>query len=152
MFDLAAALPKLLPRAIAWVEAKSAEVAASGTPLTESELRLARRVGVQRLELVRIALVRQLPLPEDPELRYAALETGLLGPRMVGVTFGHSIYVVIGHRTNRLLSHECRHVYQYETAGSISLFLPQYMQQIVAHGYESSPFEIDARNHETDVA
>ena len=48
----------------------------------------------------------------------------------------------------RLLSHECRHVFQYEQAGSIALFLPLYLDAIVRVGYENCPFEQDARAHE----
>ena len=40
------------------------------------------------------------------------------------------------------------HVYQYEKAGSIAAFLPQYLQQIAIVGYANAPFEIDAREHE----
>jgi hypothetical protein len=152
MFELATVLPVLLPQAIAWAEARSAEVATSGVALTEPGLRFARRVGVRRPEFIRISEVRQLPLPEDPALRHAALQTGLLGPNMGGLTLGYSIYVVAGCGSDRLLSHECRHVYQYETAGSIAAFLPQYLQQIAVYGYENAPFEVDARRHETNVA
>ncbi len=70
---------------------------------------------------------------------------------MVGLTLGHCIYICLGHNSNRLLSHECRHVHQYEIAGSIATYLPNYLQQIVDFGYEDAPFEVDARAHETDV-
>jgi hypothetical protein len=152
MFDLAAVLPRLLPRAIAWANARAAEVSVSGSALTAAGTRIARQVGVHQPELIRVQEVGQLPLPDDPELRQAALQTGLLGPGMIGLTLGHSIFVVAGHNTTRLLSHECRHVAQYEVAGSIAAFLPQYLQQIVAYGYSNAPFEIDARRHEIDVA
>ena len=87
-------------------------------------------------------------MPDDVELRSVALETGLLGPDMIGLTLGYGIYVCDGHIDNRLISHECRHVYQYEAAGSIENFLPIYLQQIAIHGYHDAPFEIDAREHE----
>jgi len=67
---------------------------------------------------------------------------------MAGLTLGYSILIVSGHCTVPLLSHECRHVHQYETLGSIEKFLPVYLQQIVDHGYADAPFEIDARTHE----
>ena len=150
MIDLSTELPRLLPSAIAWAQARSAEVAATGTPLLDSEVPLAKAVGVQRADLIRIKLVDALPLPEEQDLRLAAQQTGLLGPGMVGLTLGHGIYIVKGHRTNRLVSHECRHVYQFEMAGSIVSFLPAYLQQIVEYGYEMAPFEVDARMHERD--
>ena len=148
--DLATELPKLLPLAIAWAEARSDEVAVHGVPLTAARLRLARSVGVQRPEAIRISEVHRLPLPDDPGLRRAAVETGLLGPRTVGVTFGYSVLMLTGHGSNRLISHECRHVHQYEQAGSIAAFLPLYLNQIATVGYSLAPFEIDARSHERD--
>lgn len=150
-YDLAAALPQLLPRAIAWAESKSAEVCSGGIILTPARLVMARAVGVACPEHIRVSFVDRLPIPEDPELREAALQSGLLGPGMVGLTLGYAVYICNGSETNRLLSHECRHVYQYEAAGSIASFLPVYLQQIVTFGYAQAPLEVDARNHERDA-
>ena len=150
--DLEAILPTLLPRAIDWVEAQSASILKAGAPLTETETRLARAVGVRQPENIRVSVVDSLPLPDDPELRAVAVETGLLGPGMIGVTFGYGIYVCEGHVDNRLISHECRHVFQYEEAGSIAVFLQIYLQQIVTFGYHDAPFEIDARQNEIETA
>jgi hypothetical protein len=101
-----------------------------------------------RPELIRVSMVPQLPQPEDPELLLAAQHTGLLGPNMAGLTLGHAIYICHGQDSIRLISHKCRHVHQYELAGSIAAFLPQYLQQIATVGYANAPFEIDAREHE----
>ena len=150
--DLAAILPPLLPRAIEWVRAQSDSILESGRPLDDTEIRIARAVGVRAAERIRVCVVPALPLPDDPDLKAVALETGLLGPGMIGVTFGHGIYVREGHLSNRLISHECRHVQQYEQAGSIDAFLPAYLQQIVEFGYHDAPFEVDARRHEIDSA
>lgn len=148
MFDAATELLRLLPKVIAWAEAQAAETLSRGEPLTDAELRLARAVGVRRPERIRLVEVPELPLPGDPELRAAALETGLIGPQMAGSTLGYAIHVVEGHRTSRLVSHECRHVHQYEAAGSIAAFLTEYLRQIVEHGYEDAPLEVDARAYE----
>lgn len=148
--DLKSVLPALLPRAIDWANVRSNEILADGEPLTESGLKLATAVGVTDASRIRIREVCSLPLPEDAELRTVALETGLLGPGMIGLTLGYGIYVCKGHVDNRLISHECRHVYQYETAGSIEDFLPVYLEQIAECGYYDAPFEIDAREHELD--
>jgi hypothetical protein len=146
--DLRSELPRLLPGAIAWAEACAKGAAVAGAALNASEQDLARTVGVAKPELVRVEVVgRHLPLPDDPGLREAALQTGLLGPEMVALTLGHSILVCRGHKTRRLLSHELRHVHQYEQCGSISAFLPVYLMQIVEFGYQFAPYEQDARNH-----
>lgn len=146
--DLQALLPRLLPRAIAWAETVAADVAARGVPLTTSEAADAATVGVCATEKVRVLIVPRLPLPDDVELRVAALQTGLLGPDMDGLTLGYSILIVQGKISRRLLSHECPHVAQYEQAGSIAAFLPQYLASIVQVGYYNSPFEQEAHLYE----
>lgn len=146
--DLRQVLPKLLPGAIAWAEAQARRAAEVGGPLAPLEQEMARTVGVAKPELVRIEIVERLPLPEDAVLRTAALQAGLLGPDMAGLTLGYSIFICRGHKTRRLLSHELRHVHQYEQYGSIAAFLPIYLQQVVEVGYRNAPFEADAKAHE----
>lgn len=147
-FDLASALPLITPKAIAWAEQRASEILATGEPLTEQGMMLARRVGVATPEKIRLLFVTHLPLPIDPILSQAALQTGLLGPNMIGLTLGYGIYICNGHNSPRLLSHECRHVHQYEQAGSIAAYLPRYLQQIAQFGYTHAPYEVDARAHE----
>jgi hypothetical protein len=147
--DLRFELPKLLPGAIAWAELRARKAAEVGAPLTLSEQEIARGVGVSKPELVRVEMVGDsLPMPDDPMLRAAALQAGLLGPGMVGLTLAYSIFICRGHKTRRLLSHELRHVYQYEQHCSIAAFLPIYLRQVIEVGYGNAPFERDAQAHE----
>ena len=152
MIDLEAGFPRLLPKAISWAEGEAAAAQAAGAMLTETGLRLAHSVGVYHPERIRVVEAPSLPFPTDPELSSAALQTGLLGPEMVGLTLGYAVFILAGQGSNRLISHECRHVYQFEAAGSIADFLPLYLQQIMSYGYERAPYEVDAREHEIDVA
>lgn len=147
-FDLQAALPLLLPKAIAWAEVQARRVSETGEALSKTGTETARKVGVQHPELIRILLVKELPLPDEPVLREAAVGTGLIGPHMAGLTLGHSILIVNGTLDLRLLSHECRHVHQYEQHGSISAFLRVYLQQIATVDYANAPLEQDARAYE----
>jgi hypothetical protein len=144
MIDLAA----VLPAAIAWAEAQSRIVLTTGIGLSAYGINDARAVGVAMPEAIRVAIVPRLPLPDDPVLQAVALNAGLLGPGMVGLTLGHAIFVVQGHDSRRLLTHEYRHVHQYEVSGSIAAFLPVYLDQIATFGYNDAPFEVDARRHE----
>ena len=148
-FDLRGALPHLIPKAIAWAETQSESAVQSGRSLDETFMSIARGVGVAHPEQIRILDVARLPMPDDPQLQQAAVATGLLGTGMVGLTLGYAVLVCPGYgRDVRLLSHEFRHVYQYEQSGSISAFLPAYLQQIVTVGYHNAAFELDARAHE----
>jgi hypothetical protein len=147
--DLAAALPALVPRAIGWAEHQSQVAIERGLPLQEPGLALALRVGVRQPERIRVSVVDRLPIPDDVILRSAAIQTGLLGPNMIGLTLGYAVLICRGHEArSRVLSHEFRHVHQYEVAGSIAGFLPRYLRQIVAYGYANAPLEIDACTHE----
>ncbi len=148
MIALTNSFPRLLRKAIAWAQAQEQTILETGRPLTPRERLLADCVEVRRPDEVRIRMVAQLPIPQDAELHAAATRAGLLGPGMIGLTLGHGIYIMTGFVTARLVSHECRHVYQYERAGSIAEFLPQYLDQVLRFGYRDAPFEVDARNWE----
>lgn len=142
-------LQELVPEAIAWAKVQAQHVAQIGTPLAAPGLALAEQVGVKHPELVRLLYVSQLPIPvEQLQLRQAVLDTGMLGPDMAGLTLGHSIFIVPGHDDARLISHELRHVGQYEALGGIDGFIPIYLAQIDSVGYDLAPLEQDARAHE----
>ncbi|MES9900752.1 MAG: hypothetical protein ABW148_17280 [Sedimenticola sp.] len=146
--DLASNLPVILPLATEWADERSAEIQTHGSALNNQGIELAKKVGVSYPEKVKVMEVPTLPMPSNPILKEAALSTGLLGPNTIGLTLGHSIYICSGRMTKRLLSHELRHVHQYERHGSISRFLTEYLSQIATHGYNEAPLEIDARAHE----
>lgn len=142
-------LAKLAPGAIAWAEHESAAVAAKGIAPTPAQVALARKVGVKQPERIRIQVVDQFPLPDQPEVKAAALRIGLATPGIIGLTLGHSVMVRRGYEKDaRLLSHEFRHVAQYEQRGGIAPFLAQHLRDLAQYGYEDSPFEVDARAHE----
>jgi len=146
--DLGRELRLLLPRAIVWAQDVSSVAFVGGLSLPAELQDLARSVGVAHSGRIRVLLVDALPLPSDPQLREAALTMGLMGPQMAGITLGYAVLIVRGQDTPRLLSHEFRHVAQYEQAGSIAQFLPVYLQQIAQYGYVDAPLEVDARDHE----
>jgi hypothetical protein len=148
MIDLIKDLPRLLPLAIEWAEARSGEILDSGALPTPHEQQTARSVGVRHPERVRVKIVPAVPLPENAELRTAAIQAGLLGPSTHGLTLGYGIYIVEGFSADRLKRHEFRHVYQYERAGSIAAFLTKYVPEVLEFGYRDAPDEIDARAHE----
>ncbi|MGF6440273.1 hypothetical protein [Paraburkholderia youngii] len=148
MTDLATLLPQILPAAISWADEQERLALSAGAALTPQGIADARAVGVREPEKIRVVIAPTLPLPDDAWLRNVAVGAGLLGPGFTGLTLGHAIFIVHGHLTRRLLTHECRHVHQYEVAGSIAAFLPAYLQQIATVGYDAAPFELDAQAHE----
>jgi hypothetical protein len=146
--ELQKQLPRLLPAAIRWSEAQSRAACTTGTALSEPLLSLATRVGVRAPAAIRIAHTDKMPLPDDPALAEAALQAGLLGPEMIGLTLGYAVFIRRGHLSARLLAHEFRHVEQFERHGSLAAFLSEYLGQFVEYGYRDAPYEQDARAHE----
>lgn len=140
-------MPRLLPKAVAWVQEESRRFLASGAPLDERGIELARHAGVRAPDRVRVSVVDAMPHPTDPELREAALQAGLLGPDTIGLTLEHAVLIRSGFESEALLAHELRHVHQYECYGSIAAFLSVYLPQIVQFGYRDAPLEADAREH-----
>ncbi|AVP99218.1 hypothetical protein C7S18_19530 [Ahniella affigens] len=149
--DLSVLLPTLLPKAIAWAESLAVDIARHGAPLDAAEIAIAQRMGVRHAELIRVVDVDRMPAPTDAILREAASKLGMLGPGTAGLTLGYGVWVACGQRSMRLLSHEFRHVFQYEAAGGIAAFMPIYLDQVVRHGYWDAPLERDARAHETNA-
>lgn len=145
MIDLKVELPRLLPKAVEWAERQQADILATGLPLSPEQMVVARGVGVAQPNNIRIKLVDRLPLPEYPDLAAAALQTGLLGPNMTGLTLFYGIFICKHDYGNRnLIAHECRHVQQYEKRKSIAAFLQEYLSQIVTFGYSNALLEQDA--------
>lgn len=143
-------LELLLPKAVAWAEQQERKILAAGIPLSTAEIGLALRMGVRMPERIRIQTVVEFPRPEDPDLFEFADHAGFFSPNMHGLTLGYGVFIRNGFRANRLVSHECRHVHQYERYESIEAFLRVYLDQIVRFGYSNSPLEIDAYGHEID--
>lgn len=146
--DLRAALPAILPKALAWAQAKSTWAVGEGIPLGPDLQALARRVGVQRPEEIRVLEQAHLPKPDDAQLQLAVFATGLLGANMTALTLGYGIIVCQHCGTPELLSHNFRHVYQFEQAGSLDSFLTDYIGQVIEFGHDQAPLELDARSNE----
>ncbi len=142
---------EIVLRAGEWVCQQQAYILKVGLALNPHQCALARQVGVDNPEKIRLLEVDEIAAPEDALLRQIAQELNFLGPETLGITLGHGVYVRRGFASDRLLSHEFRHVYQYEAAGSIQMFIAEYLRQIMQFGYFDAPYEQDARRHEINI-
>ena len=139
---------QLIKLAAEWIEQQEEIIRLHGQGLDGAQYTIAQRVGVTHPERIFIKEVDEILLPDDPYLRQVAQELNFLGPNSIGLTLGYGVYLKRGYVNTRLLSHEFRHVKQYEDAGSIHAFIAEYLQQIFTYGYRDSPLEIDARQAE----
>lgn len=141
-------LEMMLPLALRWSQKLEERIALLGMPLNSFGIDMARSVGVQRPDLIRIQVVDQIPIPAGPMLKEMVQEIGVISPNTIGITVGHSVLVKSGKVDNRVLLHEFRHVHQYEEEGDLEKYIEKYLLQVSAFGYENAPLEIDARKYE----
>jgi hypothetical protein len=135
----------LLPLAVDWAVQQESRILAEGVPLSNADRTLARLVGVGRPEDVRVLVVPRVPAPSHPRLVGACGALGFLGPGTIGLTLYRGMFLCAGHEDDRvLMAHELRHVAQYEQHGSIGAYLAVYLRELLQHGYDRAPFEIDA--------
>lgn len=146
--NLKSVLPILLPLAIKWAKREAGKIQAQGTTLNDREIELAKSVGVVFPEKVRVLLVPELPDPDYLLLRIAARQVHGRISDAYGMALDHSIYISEAHMSTRLLSHELRHVYQYEQYATVDEYIEAYLKQVITYGYNNCPFEIDARRYE----
>jgi hypothetical protein len=160
------ALPYLMPRALAYAEAQAQHVASYGSPLDPRGLAIAEAIGIEHPERVRRLVVDTMPVPQDRLLRVVAQLFGVLGPQTAGLTLGYNLLTLKGHENDELeCAHELVHTRQYEESmapedgrvpqgphvyghgvdGSLRRFVGGYLEQLVRHGHEDAPLEIDAR-------
>jgi|SRR5690606_9720980 len=139
---------EIFERAVEWVKQQQEIICKSGSSLTLEQAAIATQVGVFRPEKIRILSVNGILPPDDQLLRKISEEMNFIGPETMGLTLGYGLYLRSGYIPDRLLSHEFRHVHQYEKAGSIKVFIYEYLQQVFRHGYYDAPYEVDARAHE----
>jgi hypothetical protein len=134
----------ILPIAVRLARDYQSECRAHGRLLTAEECQIAEAMGVKYPGEIFLLIVDEVPPPPSFLLRALSKIAGLPFNRMGGITFGYGIIFRREHFGRQILAHECRHVYQYERMG-IGRFLDEYLRQVLTHGYQHAPLEIDAR-------
>lgn len=133
---------RLLPKAIAWTEKQEKIILGQGVPLLPDQISIARHIGVARPEDVRVLQVGRIKLPDDPDLRNAAIRLSLINENTNGLTVRYGIFIHQRQWNRRpLIAHELQHVAQFETLGGIPQFLQAYMGECNAYGYKNAPME-----------
>jgi hypothetical protein len=146
-------LSPLVLCAVWWVRTREATILSAGERLNADQMALARAIGVDMPERVRVMSVNTVPMPLPRTLQRAAERMGWLSPHIVGMALGYGIVLrrdVFGDRC--LLAHELAHVAQYERLGRFHGFLRRYLRECVWPGYPRGSLEIEARRAEAVVA
>jgi hypothetical protein len=89
-------------------------------------------------------VLREIPLPSDPELRQFVLQSGLSDS--IGIAAGHGTVLKDGHGNRHLIAHELGHVVQYERFRGIEPFLVAYVPEVAFPPYNpNGPMEREAK-------
>jgi len=140
-----AEIQELLPSLVAWAEQMETKALSEGTPLSDVLKNMATILGIKAIDSVKIYSVDTIPKPDNPRIVQLAAAFGLSFTDSTGMTFGHAIFVRRSHVQDvYLLTHELVHVRQYEWAGSIGLYLQEYVKQLIDFQYQNMPFESEA--------
>ncbi|MFB0612636.1 hypothetical protein [Aurantiacibacter poecillastricola] len=137
-----------LARYIDWAKTIEASGQDRGTPLSSTQLELAREIGIEHPEKVRLVFVDAVPFPtHDEVMREVGEDLGFIGP---GITnnaqaFGYTIWIRDGFALDRPgLAHELVHVAQIERSASFGDYVERYMQELSEHGHVDMPLEVEA--------
>jgi hypothetical protein len=132
----------LLPLACEWAAAQEERIRATGEALSDTILADACLVGVAAPERIRLLYVPEIPIPDNPALRAATLETQFLSPLTRGLTLRYGIFIRSDCRSDRtMVIHELGHTAQYERLGGFEPFLRRYLFECLTVGYPECPME-----------
>ena len=138
---------QLLMQYIQWAGGIEREGASIGKPLSQRDLMLAREIGIEAPEKVRVIYVDEVPYPyENPALKAMGKSLGLIGADIVNQAqvFGYSIYVRKDYELDRpRMAHELVHVLQIERASFAEVVI-QHVSDMSKYSYENAPLEVEA--------
>lgn len=141
-----------LPVAWIWVWRHQRLIFKHGRSLGDDELKLAKQLGIERGEEIRIWSVDQVPSPGGVLLRGLGRLSGTTTHGAKGMAINHGIYLESAQAQRRsLLAHELAHVAQFERLGGSWAFLRDYLSQCLSDGYWSAPLEVEARERAAEV-
>lgn len=117
-----------------------------GRKLTDAEKAYATSIGIKEPQKVRVVMTSDFPVPKNKEVLKGFKELGYDSPLIVGVTYGHGIYIKSSwlYDENAILAHELMHVRQVEKAKSYRAFLRKYLMQAYRYEYFKMPYEHEA--------
>ena len=134
----------LLPKAISWYAAEENKLLSKGRSLTDKEKTFARRVGVKRVNNIRIVIEQNFPMPTDEILLQKARKYGFGSSYEGGRTMGYAILLKPQYKSDsKVIFHELIHVSQIERLGR-EKFIKRYITEMEIVGYSRSPLELEA--------
>lgn len=144
-FFITTAVFLLLPFATWWLWYQEKAALRLGRKLSDEEIILAKKIGIEQPEKIRIYLVDRVPTPVPRFIENMLQKRGFPAGNAAGMSMRYGIYVQAKFSHSKsLIAHELVHTHQYERFGSLSKFLRVYLQETMLLGYIHSPLEKEA--------
>lgn len=135
---------RLTPLALQWLNETESELLIKGKALSEDDITMARTVGVQHPDNVRVVILEQFPMPSNDLLRVEASKYGFGSEAEGGRTMGYVIMLKQKYANERwILAHELTHVAQQERMGR-EAFIRRLIAEHELMGYRRAPLELEA--------
>lgn len=142
--EIRAKQDRLTPLALEWINETETNLLITGQPLSEADVAMARAVGVQQPERVRVSILEEFPAPENDDLLTEASKYGLGSEAEGGRTMGYVIMLKKKYANERwILAHELVHVAQQEQTGR-EAFIRRFIAERELMGYRRAPLELEA--------
>lgn len=137
-----------VPLATRWVLQQQKLIGALGVALNEEQKKDALLAGVKHPELVRIRVMKRVPLP----LPTPWVLKSWLPDDVAGMALGYGIHLHHYWANSReVLVHELVHVGQYERLGGVRPFLREYLKECLIMGYPHGPLEREAIRKQREI-
>jgi hypothetical protein len=131
-----------IPKAVRWVAQIEQDCMEIGHQLSPQSKRDARAIGVQQVDVVRVLILDEMPLPSDRHFRQFILQTAICTSK--GIAFGYGVVLKTGTYNRPLIAHKLAHVMQYERFGGIEPFLVGYIPEAFPPYFPNGPLEQEA--------
>lgn len=137
--------PAIFRRIVSWAYKRAKFINQYGAWLTSDLIDLAIKMGVAHPEKIRIYSSHNSTFIDDHKLNDLLFKFGFSADRTCALTLFHSIALNNACAKNLvILAHEFRHVAQFESCGSLELYLEYYLMEVAYFGYGKGPLEVDA--------
>ncbi|MFN5223618.1 MAG: hypothetical protein ACK5DJ_05475 [Bacteroidota bacterium] len=141
--------PEFIDSLVKWFAYHQSNALRTGKKLNGREIELAKEIGCQYPDKIRVIYVDEMPKVKSPILIEVMDQDGFNFGDALGLCLGYGIFLKKdGKGDSKILAHEITHTLQFERFEGVREFLTAYIQEFLIYGYSAMPLEKEARSNE----
>jgi len=141
----------MLDQIVKWAVLEEKRILEQGVKLNHPYVQIARNVGVNNPEKIRVLEVSEVPLPNIQGLQTMLSDSNTSNILAMTIRYGIFVRVPDWKSDRRMLTHELVHSMQYERAGSVEKFLSRYLFECLSVGISQTSSELEATSIEEKI-